>query len=266
VNRAGPVAKTVVTRYDRTIYSAIFETYYDHSDFANFGWWEEETKTQKEACENLMERLIALLPERCGRLLDVACGKGATTRALEKRFGPGAVVGVNISARQLRTSRRNAPRAAFVLMDAAALGFADASFDAVVCVEAAFHFSTREDFLREALRVLKPGGILVLSDILMNLEAERRRDLRSASNYVESPAVYRERLLALGFTDAQVIDATEPCWRRYYWHGVRHFHDRYLKREIDLLSLKTFLEAGYRRVYDIESYILAAARRPMAAS
>jgi SAM-dependent methyltransferase len=147
-------------------------------------------------------------------------------------------------------------------MDAASLAFADASFDAVVCVEAAFHFTTRERFLREALRALKPGGTLVLSDILMNLEAERRRDLRSASNFVESPAAYGDLLRAAGFADARVLDATEPCWRRYYWHGVRYFHDKYFRREIDLLSLKTFLEAGYRRVYDIESYILAAARRP----
>jgi ubiquinone/menaquinone biosynthesis C-methylase UbiE len=262
VSGAGPLAKTVGTRYDRTIYSAIFESYYDHSDWANFGWWEEETRSQREACDNLMERLIGFLPGRCSSLLDVACGKGATTRTLEERFGPGAVVGVNVSARQLKTSRRNAPAAAFALMDAAALAFAPASFEAVVCVEAAFHFTTREDFLREAFRVLRPGGTLVLSDILMNLEAERRRDLRSASNYVSGPGAYADLLRGAGSADVQVIDATEPCWRRYYWHGVRYFHERYLRREIDLLSLKTFLEAGYRRVYDIEHYILAAARRP----
>jgi ubiquinone/menaquinone biosynthesis C-methylase UbiE len=45
-------------------------------------------------------------------------------------------------------------------MDAARLAFADAQFDAVICVEAAFHFDTRAAFLREALRVLKPAGAL----------------------------------------------------------------------------------------------------------
>ncbi|MEM1071073.1 MAG: methyltransferase domain-containing protein, partial [Planctomycetota bacterium] len=44
----------------------------------------------------------------------------------------------------------------FEVMKAEALAFEDAAFDNVICVEAAFHFETRLDFFREALRVLKP--------------------------------------------------------------------------------------------------------------
>ena len=40
-------------------------------------------------------------------------------------------------------------------MDATELDFRDNSFDSIICVEAAFHFDTREKFVREAYRVLK---------------------------------------------------------------------------------------------------------------
>ena len=99
-------------------------------------------------------------------ILDVACGKGATTRYLLRYFKSENVTGINISEKQLARCRENAPGCTFLLMSATELKFADESFDNISCVEAAFHFVTREKFLKEAFRMLKPRGQIVLRDVL----------------------------------------------------------------------------------------------------
>src|SRR3546814_9006356 len=87
---------------------------------------------------------------------------------------------------------------------------------AVVCVEAAFHFNTREKFLAEALRVLKPGGHLVLSDILISQTAEGTHQRRISDDYVPDLAAYRALYERAGFTLEVLDDATEFSWRTHF--------------------------------------------------
>ena len=49
--------------------------------------------------------------------------------------------------------------------DAVRLPFADGSLDGIISVEAAFHFRSRKAFFAECYRVLRPGGVLSMSDI-----------------------------------------------------------------------------------------------------
>jgi SAM-dependent methyltransferase len=113
--------------YDDLMYDPSIWEYYDQSDFHNFGYWDKNTRGQKEACADLMDRLIALIPEKRGTVLDVACGKGATTQYLLRRFWPSNVVGINISEKQLRTATVNSPDCAYFVMDAVHLAFGDES-------------------------------------------------------------------------------------------------------------------------------------------
>ncbi|MDP2105111.1 MAG: class I SAM-dependent methyltransferase, partial [Desulfobulbaceae bacterium] len=161
-----PTKQALNRLYDERMFNEMVDEYYSGSRFLNFGYWENQVQSPKEASENLLGRLLSFIPEKKGTILDVACGTGATTRFLLNFYPPEHVTGINISAKQLDTCRQMAPGCRFLEMDAAALQFSDASFDAIICVEAAFHFHTREKFLQEALRVLKTGGILVLSDAL----------------------------------------------------------------------------------------------------
>ena len=145
---------------------------WNEAGYLNFGLWHDETASADEASEALLARVAdrACLPEAT-RVLDVGFGTGAQTLFFAG-LTSARITGINQSASQTAVARERVAAAGLAERvqlgegDATALHFAEGAFDAVTCVEAAFHFSPRERFFREAHRVLAPGGHLVLADIV----------------------------------------------------------------------------------------------------
>lgn len=251
--------------YDRAMYEHPLTRsgeYFSFSHFSNYGFWEEDTPSQKEACENLMERLLGFLPERSGRILDVACGLGATSRHLARFFGLENVTGINISDKQIATCYQAAPGCEFLVMDATQLDFEDESFDNIICVEAAFHFRTRSRFLREALRVLKPGGRLILSDMLFTRAAGEKSPVLHPKNYVAGPGAYQDLLAWAGFEEACVVDATEECFIRCNQHFIRYALGKLQDDEIDAAGFSAVMANRLALLLSLRYYVLAGARKP----
>lgn len=262
----------MIRMYDRALASANYRRYFEDSGFYNFGYWDSGAKSQREASEALVDELVARISNRAGRILDVACGPGASTRRLLRYYAPDQISGINISENQLAAARERAPGCSFLLMDAAQLGFADDQFDAVICVEAAFHFNTRERFLREVLRVLKPGGSLVLTDMLFRGFLKPIGDFGQVppANFFQNIADYGTRLEAAGFESVEVEDATERClagFRRHLagWPAGERRRGRITFGQSLLMSA---LSAGIARYFrtTCKAYLIASARKPLAAT
>lgn len=100
-----------------------------------------------------------LLNAGASRVLDIGCGEGALNRALPPR-PPFRLVGLDASAVLLRAHPGPCVRA-----DARRLPFRDATFDAAVAVNVLHHLDDPRLALREARRVLVPGGVLLASAI-----------------------------------------------------------------------------------------------------
>lgn len=98
-----------------------------------------------------------------GDALDVACGTGDMVVELLRRGAK--VTGVDLSQEMLAIAERKVPEARFMLADAEALPFETGSFDTVTCAFGVRNFVHLELGLAEMLRVLRPGGRLVILEL-----------------------------------------------------------------------------------------------------
>ena len=99
------------------------------------------------------------------RALDVATGTGDLAVELERRIGPGGVVGVDFAEAMLEIARRKAPGITFDQGNALDLGYPGDSFDAATVGFGARNFSDLPRGLAEMARVVRPGGRVVVLEI-----------------------------------------------------------------------------------------------------
>lgn len=114
--------------------------------------------------DHLMDRYRLILdwvPDGTGRILDIGCGNGVFTQWLARKAR--AVYGTDHNARQIEYGRREFPGVTFVAAEGERLPFDDAFFDVVVMSEVIEHTADDRQALGEALRVLAPGGRLILT-------------------------------------------------------------------------------------------------------
>ena len=234
-----------------------YETYLKHfiqvvsedNYFMNYGLWDEEHTTLREANDNLISTILdksGLRTRADVTVLDVGCGYGEQDLAWARELGTGIhITAIDISAQQIQAAIQAAKDASmdkrinFEQCDAHEIDqrFSSGQFDTVLSVESAFHYKDRLRFFKGIHTVLKPGGTFVICDIVCATKTHKLLQLlviKFFSDFLSMPAanlitgdVWDKTLRSSGLEIVEVCDITANTFNPYY----RHFFNEYVRKK-----------------------------------
>lgn len=204
----------------------------DKSRSLHYGYWDAGTKTFHEALLNVNKVMADLARIKNGdHVLDAGCGVGGSSiwLATEKNC---TVTGISLNARQIQKANAYAQQAGlggkvhFEQNDYNHTGYADASFDVVWGIESICYANDKSVFIREAYRLLKKGGRLIVTDFFKtnNLQGKDADAVKTwahgwAINDFATAEDFQQQLTDAGFHSIQQHDASEaimPSAKRLY--------------------------------------------------
>ena len=232
----------------------------DTDAFLNLGysdWYQSHVigSSQRRLVTEVGSRLASHLPATDGvRLLDVGCGRGGPAIHLADRFGF-SVTGLDLVPYNIKRATANTRgthlKTEFVVGDATRLPFTEDSFAACTAIDALVYLPDRNSVFAAVADVLKPEGVFVLSDLVMqsDLSETERGSVDSFADAWDMPSVgtveqYKAALDDAGFDLKVVEDITE--------HSVRRFR-KWTTLSVQLLRspLRTLIER-LLRAYDLD--------------
>lgn len=229
--------------------ASVVSRYYDRNQWLyNVGWsaggtrslhyglWWDDTRSLAEAIVN-GDRFVAekLAVDASDHVLDMGCGVGGTSVFLAKTFGC-RVTGITVSRVQLEQAAAYAASSGvqhlvqFALMDYTAMTFPKATFTKAFTLETSNYAPDKGVLLREAHRVLTPGGCYVSLDAFQSRDAHPgeedaclRRVLRGwACEGLERFDRYAAHAREVGFDvvesgdlSARTARSARVIWRRH---------------------------------------------------
>ncbi len=198
---------------------------------------------------------------RIGRgdmVLDAGCGIGGSTIWLAKNVGA-RVVGLNIDRMQIQVAKRMSQERGigdlvrFVVGDFTKTAFPDRSFDVVWGLESVCYAEDKRVFLKEAKRILKDGGTLIVADGFLARDNMQRSETRNMERWLSGWAVtglasvdqFIQGLTDLSFRNISYSDITEnvmPSSKRMFATGLVTYP---LGRYLECIRARSKTQAGH---------------------
>jgi len=158
------------------------------------------------------------------RVLEIGCGNGVQSMHVLEECRPGSITGIdlnhsNIFIAKHEKARKGLENIEFFEDNSQVLRhFSKAEFDAIYCIESAFHYPDKHAFLKQLYRVLKPGGRFLIADILARKGKSQRKTgwwQRRMSLYHWELTDYLDSIRNAGLTLTEQEDITEKVIRGF---------------------------------------------------
>lgn len=282
----GRMSRDPVSRV-RRLYEMIPPDYLfaDHSTYINYGYWDDGCTSLDDASE----ALAAVMADTAGfqngeTILDVGFGYGDQDFFWARKWQLGKIFGLNITPGQVVAANRRARHEHlddvldFRQGSAMAMPFEAASFDRVVAMECAFHFSPRTAFFDEAFRVLRPGGVLATADIVPRDASTQRLSITSqplvwvaisvGDENWHTKEVYADKLAAAGFADVRMESIRERTFEPWRQHIVSKLREPAFQQRIGpiyyrILTHRWQDQPLLEKELELLDYVLVVARKPL---
>lgn len=197
----------------------------------HYGYWDEKVNSFPQSLVRMNEVMMeAASIKSADKVLDAGCGVGGSSIFLASLLGC-KVTGITLSEKQVKQADEFARKKGadqlvdFKVMDYCNTDFQDASFDIVWGCESICYADDKEKFIKEAWRLLKPGGRLVVADGFVTDFANNDNSIIRQwldgwqVNYLESPQRFELFMRQTGFTDIvykNISKETTHSSRRLY--------------------------------------------------